>query len=110
MCEFKVYLNNTEILEDVVRVKYVDGKMELTTVLGEKKELEDAMIIQVDVSKERLEVIQNSMIGALLKFLRLYDKVIREQKYHEELECALDDIKAIGDSLVRKTWKNYVKR
>jgi len=54
MCEFKVFLREKEVFEDVVYAKVEDEKVIVRNVLGESKEFKNCKIIEVDVNNTRL--------------------------------------------------------
>jgi len=62
MCEFKVTTRTRDgertIAEDIIRAYYEDGKLVLVDILGNKKYVENALISSIDVSRERLEILQ----------------------------------------------------
>ena len=62
MCEFKVTMRTRDgestIAEDIIRAYYEDGKLVLVDILGNKKYVENALISSIDVSRERLEILQ----------------------------------------------------
>ena len=58
MCEFKVYLDDEIIFEDVVFAEIVKGGVILKDIIGEKKFIEGAAIKEVNVFKTRLVLIK----------------------------------------------------
>ncbi len=54
MCEFKVFLDGKKIAEDVIYAKVEGKKVTLRDVLGEPVVVEDAGIVEVDVSSTKL--------------------------------------------------------
>ena len=54
MCEFKVFLEDEEIMRDVIYAREEGGKVILRDVLGETRIVEGAKILEVDVSAVRL--------------------------------------------------------
>jgi len=54
MCEFKVFLEDEEIMRDVIYAREEGGKVILRDVLGETRVVEGAKILEVDVSAVRL--------------------------------------------------------
>lgn len=54
MCEFSVYLNETQVFEDAIFCRVVNGKLLMKDILGQTKELMNCHIVEVDVTKERL--------------------------------------------------------
>ncbi|RLE50733.1 MAG: hypothetical protein DRJ31_00130 [Candidatus Methanomethylicota archaeon] len=110
MCEFKVYVNGMEMFKDIVEVSYFGDKLILTDILGERRELDSSMVVKVSVQNETLEISKNPLIGAVLRFLGRCEEVRRRGVYNVDVEKALEDIKAIGDNMVRDLWKTYFKK
>ena len=54
MCEFKVFLEDEEIMRDVIYAREEGDKVILRDVLGETRIVEGAKILEVDVSAVRL--------------------------------------------------------
>jgi predicted RNA-binding protein len=62
MCEFRVYLKSDdkveEVAEGVVKAVVDGGVVRLITLLGEIREVADAIIESVDVPNERLVLVK----------------------------------------------------
>ncbi len=56
MCEFKVYLDGEEVMEDVIFAKAEGGSVLLRDIIGETKKLEGATIEEVNVLETRLVI------------------------------------------------------
>jgi predicted RNA-binding protein len=54
MCEFKVWLGDEKVAEDVIYAKVEGGKVTLRDVLGKPVVVEGARIAEVDVASTRL--------------------------------------------------------
>ena len=54
MCEFKVLKKNELVFEDAVYAKAEGNKVTVRSVLGISKVIENCIITEVDVNKERL--------------------------------------------------------
>ena len=54
MCEFRVYLEDEEIMRDVIYAREDGGKVILRDVLGETRVVEGAKILEVNVSAVKL--------------------------------------------------------
>jgi len=54
MCEFKVFVGDRLVFEDVVYAREEGGRVILRDVLGERKELSGCRIVEVDVQSTRL--------------------------------------------------------
>lgn len=54
MCEFNVILDGKSIFKDVFYAKNEKGNVTLKSVLGEKKEVKNCSITEVDVNNAKL--------------------------------------------------------
>jgi len=54
MCEFKVFLGDERVAEDVIYAKVEDQRVTLRDVLGKPVVVEGVRIVEVDVSSTRL--------------------------------------------------------
>jgi len=54
MCEFKVFLGDEKVAEDVIYAKVEDQRVTLRDVLGKPVVVEGVRIVEVDVSSTRL--------------------------------------------------------
>lgn len=54
MCEFNVILDGKSIFKDVFYAKNEKGTVTLKSVLGEKKEVKNCSITEVDVNNAKL--------------------------------------------------------
>lgn len=54
MCEFKVFLNDEKVMEDVIFAKVDNRRVTLRGVVGEKRVFENATIVEVNVPATRL--------------------------------------------------------
>ncbi len=54
MCEFKVFLGDERVAEDVIYAKVEDHGVTLRDVLGKPVVVEGVRIVEVDVSSTRL--------------------------------------------------------
>ena len=54
MCEFSVYLDETQVFEDAIFCRVGNGKLLMKDILGQTKELMNCHIVEVDVTKEKL--------------------------------------------------------
>lgn len=58
MCEFKVYLDNNMIFEDVVYAEIGEGGVTLKDIIGEKRFVKGTAIKEVNVLKTRLVLVK----------------------------------------------------
>lgn len=54
MCEFKVFLNGSKVMEDVVIAKSEGDAIVLSDVVGESREFRGVRIVEVNVPATRL--------------------------------------------------------
>ncbi len=54
MCEFKVYLGDEKVMEDVIVVNAEEGRVILRDIIGETKVLDGVSIAEVNVPATRL--------------------------------------------------------
>ena len=54
MCEFKVYLDDEEVMEDVIVAVSEEGRVALRDVIGETRVFEGTAIVEVNVPATRL--------------------------------------------------------
>ena len=59
MCEFKIMLNGKKVFEDAIYVRENNDCLLFRNVLGQTMELRGCHIVEVDVEKEELEIVQN---------------------------------------------------
>ncbi|MHA1581818.1 MAG: CooT family nickel-binding protein [Candidatus Baldrarchaeia archaeon] len=66
MCEFKVVIrrgdSEDKIAEDIIKVFYENEKLVLMDILGNKTLVEGALIANVDVSDEKMEILQQPIV------------------------------------------------
>jgi len=115
MCELKVTLKEdgklTEVAEDVVYVKLSEHNLVLKDVLGRSKIVEDALVEELDISKEHLTLVKAPLLTKAARFLSLYSEALSSGKYDQSLEAAWEEVKAEGDRCIREAWaKLAVKR
>jgi len=108
MCELKVTLKEdgklTQVAEDVVYVKIAEQNLILKDVLGRTKIVEDALVEELDISKESLTLVKAPLLIKAAKFLSLYESALSSGKYDQSLEAAWEEVKAEGDRCVREAW------
>ena len=54
MCEFKVFLDNEKIFDGAVYAKAAGSTVEVRDIIGSSNKIENAKIVEVDVTKEKL--------------------------------------------------------
>lgn len=58
MCEFDVFLNGEKVFEEAVYFKREDSSLVARNILGEEEELGDVEIDEIDVSSEKLVLVE----------------------------------------------------
>ena len=114
MCEFKVIMRNVsdedKIAEDVVKVFYENEKLVLMDVLGNRVLVEGALITDVDVSNEKLEILQQPIVGSLIKFLEKLLGCLQKGKYDLEVEKVWREVKSKGEHMIRELREKFRKK
>lgn len=114
MCELKVIIKDRDrerkIAEDIVRVYYENGKLVLMDILGSKKHIEGALVSSIDVGTEKLEILRQPVVEAVIKFVEKYSECLQKNTYSLEVEEAWEEVRSKGDFMVRELWKKYGKQ
>ena len=58
MCEFKVFLDNEEVAQDVVHMEASGSDVILRDILGVEKRLQNCHLVRVSVEKERVDLVR----------------------------------------------------
>lgn len=113
MCEFKVVTRkaNSEdkIAEDIVKIFYENEKLVLIDVLGNKTLVEGALITDVDVNNEQLKILQQPIVGCVIRFLEKFFECLQRSTYNPEVENAWKEVKFRGELMIRELWEKYGK-
>lgn len=99
-----------EVAEDIVYVKLGEQNLVLRDVLGRSKILEDALVEELDVSKESLTLVKAPLLLKAAKFLSLYNAALSSGKYDQRMELAWEEVKAEGDRCIREAWSKLGTR
>jgi len=106
MCEFKVVVqkgnDKVKIAEDIVKVFYENEKLVLMDVLGNKTSVEGAIITNINVSNEKLEILQQSIIGPIIKFLGKISECLQKGIYDLEVEETWKEVKSRGELTIKE--------
>jgi predicted RNA-binding protein len=100
VCEFKVYLKNELIAEDIVKVSLQNGSLKLTDILNSSKDVEGAIVSNIDVGRERLEIKHSPLIRQFLQFMSLYEECQSKGLYKKGIESVWGKIKEEGEKLL----------
>jgi len=106
MCEFSVYdVDNPSqrIAEDIVMATAREGRLVVSKILGESLTLDNALVVELDVSKERLMILRSPFVGNLA---RLNEMTLRFKKnptaaLYKKILALWEKTKSEGDSIVR---------
>jgi len=114
MCEFKVAIrrgdSEDKIAEDIIKVFYEDEKLVLMDILGNKTLVEGALIANVDVSDEKIEILQQPIVGSLIKFLEKFFECLQKGTYNLEIEEAWKEVKSRGEFMIKELREKYGKK
>ena len=99
MCEFRVVLRKPEGTEevalDVVRAAYEDGGLVLIDITGRSRKVDGAIIVDVNVPKEQLELLGHPLLG---RFLNIVFAHVRGAD-KETLRAMWEEFKRAGDDV-----------
>nr|MDO8134747.1 CooT family nickel-binding protein [Candidatus Njordarchaeum guaymaensis] len=106
MCEFSVYDAgdpSQRIAEDIVRATTREGSLVVSKVLGESLTLDNALLVELDVSKERMMVSRSPLVGNLAKLieLTLNFKKNPTPDLYKKILALWEKTKSEGDSIIR---------
>jgi len=94
----------TEVAEDIVYVKLEQQNLILKDVLGRSKIIEDALVEELDISRESLTLIKAPLLIKAAKFLSIYNAALSMGRYDQSIEAAWEEVKAEGDRCIREAW------
>ncbi|MFQ5710689.1 MAG: CooT family nickel-binding protein [Candidatus Geothermarchaeales archaeon] len=113
MCEFTVFRGakdaEEKVAEDIIRVKMGDGDLFLYDVLGRLTRVENSLIEELSVDKERMRIAKMPILSPLLRFAQIYERCLAEGRFLEEIEAALEDVKRRGDEVIRSLRLKYTR-
>jgi predicted RNA-binding protein len=106
MCEFTVYDTDDpsrRIAEDIVKATTKNGHLTIRKVLGESMTLENAAILEVDVSKEQMIVSRSPLLGNISILVELVSdyKKNPSSSLYERILALWNQAKSDGDSTVK---------
>jgi len=102
LCEFKVFSGPQEkqelIAEEITNVELNENSLILTDILGRTTKVEGALITEVDVKNESLQVYKSPFIFELLRLFLSCER--QERSALNQLESAWKALKARGDEVI----------
>ena len=106
MCEFSVYDvsdPSKRIAEDIVRATAREGSLVVSKILGESLTLDNTLVVELDVSKERMMVSRSPLIGNLARLveLTLNFKKTPTPDLYKMILALWEKTKSDGDSVIR---------
>jgi len=107
MCEFKVFDQGRLVANDIVYANLSNGVLILKDVLGSATSVEEAVIAEIDVTKEAMRLKRDPLIGDMLRFLDAATRCEESGKYDKSLEDNWLKVKSQGDERIRKLWRNF---
>jgi len=106
MCKFKVTIENDRqiLVENIVKASYEGNTLKLVNVLGEAVMLENAIISEIDVSKEEMKILNHPLLGATLMFLTAFLNCQNKTAYDPLVEELWNRVKSLGELMLRELW------
>jgi predicted RNA-binding protein len=106
VCEFAVYDvgdPSKRIAEDIVKATEREGNLVIRKILGESLTLDNTLVVELDVSKERLMVSRSPLIGNVAKLveLTLNFKKNPTADLRKRILALWKKTKSDGDSVIR---------
>jgi predicted RNA-binding protein len=106
MCEFSVYdVSDPEkrIAEDIVKATEREGNLVIRKILGESSTLDNALVVDLDVSKERLLVSRSPLIGNMARFVELTSNFEKNptSDLYKKILAFWNKVKSDGESVIR---------
>ncbi|WXG43423.1 MAG: CooT family nickel-binding protein [Promethearchaeati archaeon SRVP18_Atabeyarchaeia-1] len=106
MCEFTVYDKDDpskRIAEDIVKATMKNGCLTIRKVLGDSMTLENAVILEVDVSKEQMIISRLPFLGDIAKLVELFSNYRKDPSptAYQKIVSQWEQAKSEGDSAVR---------
>jgi predicted RNA-binding protein len=91
------------IAEDIVRATLREGNLVVSKILGESITLDNALVVEIDVSKERLMISRSPLLSSLAKLveLTLNFKKDPSAELHNKILTLWEKVKSDGDSIIR---------
>jgi predicted RNA-binding protein len=110
MCEFTVYDRDDpskRIAEDIVKATTKNGCLTIRKVLGESITLENAAILEVDVSKEQMIVTRFPFLGNIARLVELVSDYKKNPSpgLYERILALWNQARSEGDSAVKSLKK-----
>jgi len=113
MCELDVYLKRSGYSEkvgsEVIYAGVRDAALVVRDIVGSEKKFESSMISEIDINRERLELVELPILRTVLEFIAAYEDSVSKGRYESGLEDRWEDVKACGDQMVRDLWSKSEK-
>lgn len=113
MCELDVYVkrpdSSEKIASEVIYAGVRDGRLVVRDIVGSEKKFENSMISELDINRERLELIESPIFRTVLEFIAAYEDSVSKGRYQSGLQDRWEDVKACGDQMVRNLWSKFEK-
>lgn len=106
MCEFSVYDvddPSKRIAEDIIKATAREGNLVIRKILGESLTLDNALVVELDVSKEKLMISHSPLIGNMAKLVELTSNFKKSPTadLRKKILALWEKTKSDGDSVIR---------
>lgn len=75
-------------------------------ILGNKTPVKNVIITDINVGDEKIELLQQPIIGPIIRFLKKFFECQRKGVYITEVEEIWKEVKSRGDIMIRELKKN----
>jgi len=98
------------VAHDIVYASLSNGVLTLKDILGSATSVDDAVVLEIDVTKESIGLKKDPLIGGMLRFLEEVSRCERSGRYESTIEDIWLNLKSRGDEKVRELWRRYEDR
>jgi len=113
MCELDVYMkrsdSNPKIASEVIYARAECGELVIRDIVGSTKRFQGAIISEIDINRERLELRESPILEPVLEFISAYDDCLSTGKYEADLQRLWEEVKGKGDQIIRDLWVKLKK-
>ena len=113
MCELDVYVkradSSSKVASEVTYARAEYGALAVRDVFGSTKKFESAIISEIDINRERMELRESPILGSILQFISACDDCLSTGKYETDVQDRWEEVKARGDQMIRNLWIKFEK-